>query len=117
MAERLRECSIPYIAVTSDPESPLGLAADATVRVAGESDRGPPIRTYTGTALSLLYNGDEIVRQVGLDEIQGDQKGMLTLQIRRDSKVFAVSYLPCGETIEVPQWTSVSGIADSACKY
>jgi hypothetical protein len=64
-----------------------------------------------------LRNGDEVVNPVGLDIPQGEQKRMLTLQVRRDGKVFPVTYLPRGETVEVPQWTRVPGIADASCRY
>jgi carboxypeptidase C (cathepsin A) len=51
-----------------------------------------------------LRNGDEIVNPVGLDGVQGDQKGTITMQIRREGKVFPVTYLPRGETMETWQW-------------
>lgn len=64
-----------------------------------------------------LSNGDEIVLPVGLDSVQGDQKRILTLQIRRDGKVFPVTYLPRGETVSTYQWMRVPGISDSDCRY
>lgn len=64
-----------------------------------------------------LRNGDEIVLPVGLDSVQGDQKRTLTLQIRRDDKVFPVTYLPRGETVATYQWTRVPGVPDEDCRY
>ena len=62
-----------------------------------------------------LRNGDEIVLPVGLDSVQEDQKRTLTLQIRRDGKVFSVTYLPRGETVEAYQWERVPEVPDSDC--
>jgi hypothetical protein len=64
-----------------------------------------------------LLNGDEIVLPVGLDSVQGDQKRTLTVQIRRDGKVFPVTYLPRGETVPTYQWRRIPGIPDSDCRY
>jgi predicted metalloprotease with PDZ domain len=64
-----------------------------------------------------LRNGDEIATPVGLDSVQSDQKSTLTLQIRRDDKVFPVTYLPRGETIATYQWARVKGVADADCRY
>jgi hypothetical protein len=54
---------------------------------------------------------------VGLDSLQGKQKRTLTLQIRRGDKVFSVTYLPRGETVETYQWARVPGVADADCRY
>jgi len=62
-----------------------------------------------------LHNGDEIVLPVGLDSVQEDQKRTLTLQIRRNGKVFPVTYLPRGEAVETYQWARVPNIPDSDC--
>jgi hypothetical protein len=64
-----------------------------------------------------LRNGDAITVPVGLDNIQGDQKQTITLQISRDGETFAVTYLPRGETVETFQWARVPGMADGACRY
>jgi hypothetical protein len=64
-----------------------------------------------------LRNGDEITTPVGLDSVQGEQKRTLTLQIRRHDKVFPVTYLPRGETVETYQWARVKGVADADCRY
>jgi hypothetical protein len=60
-----------------------------------------------------LQDGDEIVNPVGLDNVQADQKKTITVQIRRDGKVFPVTYLPRGETMETYQWFLAQG---SGCK-
>lgn len=62
-----------------------------------------------------LRNGDEIVLPVGLDSIQEDQKRTITLQIRRNGKVFSITYLPRGEMVEAYQWERVPGIPDLNC--
>jgi hypothetical protein len=62
-----------------------------------------------------LRNGDEITQPVGLDSVQEDQKRTLTLQIRRDGKLFPMTYLPRGETVETYQWARVSGVPDADC--
>ncbi|MDB5721913.1 MAG: peptidase [Alphaproteobacteria bacterium] len=62
-----------------------------------------------------LRNGDEIVVPVPQDGLQGDQKRLLTLQVRRAGATFAITYLPRGETVSTYQWQRVPAIADSAC--
>lgn len=71
----------------------------------------------SSAARAGLQNGDEIVNPVGLDGVQGNQAGTLTLQIRRDGKVFPVTYLPRGETVDTYQWIRVPGIPDKDCTY
>ncbi|MDG3439280.1 hypothetical protein [Nitrospirillum amazonense] len=51
-----------------------------------------------------LREGDEIVKPVPQDMIQGNQQATLTLQIRRDGQVFPITYLPRGETVQAYQW-------------
>ncbi|WP_243451117.1 peptidase M61 [Sphingosinicella sp. CPCC 101087] len=62
-----------------------------------------------------LRNGDEILQPVGQDSLQGDQAGLLTLQIRRGETTLALTYLPRGETVDAHQWERVEGVPDSAC--
>jgi len=62
-----------------------------------------------------LQNGDEVVNPVPQDEIQGNQAEQLKLDIRRDGKEFALSYLPRGEEVEVYQWARVPGHPDDQC--
>jgi predicted metalloprotease with PDZ domain len=62
-----------------------------------------------------LRNGDEIMQPVGQDSLQGDQAGLLTLQIRRGQETFPLTYLPRGETVDAHQWERVEGVPDSAC--
>lgn len=62
-----------------------------------------------------LRDGDEILKPVGQDHIQGDQTGILTLQIRRDGKDMTISYLPRGETVNAWQWERVGSLPDGAC--
>ena len=62
-----------------------------------------------------LKDGDEIVRPVPQDQIQGDQTRLITLQIRRDGREFPMTYLPRGETVQAYQWERVAGVPDSRC--
>jgi len=51
-----------------------------------------------------LRDGDEIVKPIPQDALQADQQATLTLQVRRDGKDFAITYLPRGETVPAYQW-------------
>lgn len=62
-----------------------------------------------------LRDGDEIVRPVPQDGIQGDQTRLLQLEIRRDGRTFPLSYLPRGETVQAWQWERIADVPDSAC--
>ncbi len=62
-----------------------------------------------------LRNGDEILKPVGQDHIQGDQTGVLTLQVRRGGKEMEIRYLPRGETVSAWQWERAGSLPDSAC--
>ena len=55
-----------------------------------------------------IRDGDEILKPVPQDAIQGDQKALLRLQVGRAGKVMDISYLPRGETVKVPQWVETS---------
>jgi glucosamine--fructose-6-phosphate aminotransferase (isomerizing) len=63
VAERLHGANIPYVAVTNARESPMASMSEVTIQVAGESDEGISIRTYTGAALTLLYLSAERVNE------------------------------------------------------
>jgi hypothetical protein len=62
-----------------------------------------------------LRNGDEILKPVPQDQIQADQKMILTLEIKRDSRTFQIAYLPRGELVDVYQWQRVDSVPDGAC--
>lgn len=51
-----------------------------------------------------LRNGDEIMRPVPQDSIQGRQGHYLQLDVSRGGRSFRISYLPRGEEAEVYQW-------------
>lgn len=53
-----------------------------------------------------LRDGDEILKPVPQDGIQGNQRATLTLRISREGQTMDVTYLPRGETIDVPQWVT-----------
>jgi predicted metalloprotease with PDZ domain len=64
-----------------------------------------------------LRNGDEITRPVPQDQLQGEQDGILTLELLRDGKVFKISYKPRAEAVEAYQWMRTGNLPDSACGY
>lgn len=64
-----------------------------------------------------LKDGDEIVRPVPQDSIQGDQTRLITLEIRRGGREFPLTYLPRGETVQAFQWERVPGVPDRACAF
>jgi predicted metalloprotease with PDZ domain len=69
----------------------------------------------SAAAKAGLRNGDEILKPVGQDHIQGDQTGILTLLIRRGDEEMTIRYLPRGETVDAWQWARVPGVPDAAC--
>lgn len=71
----------------------------------------------SAAARAGLQNGDEILKPVGQDRIQGEQGGWLSLDIRREERTFEVRYQPRGETVQAYQWTRRSDVPDSACAY
>jgi hypothetical protein len=72
-----------------------------------------------GSAAELagVRNGDEITQPVPQDRIQGEQDGILTLEVLRDGKPLQISYLPRAETVDAYQWTRTGNLPDSACAY
>ncbi|MBS0612961.1 MAG: peptidase M61 [Proteobacteria bacterium] len=54
-----------------------------------------------------LRNGDEILRPVPQDKIQGTQDEWLHLAIRRGDAKLDISYLPRGETVPTWQWERI----------
>jgi predicted metalloprotease with PDZ domain len=69
----------------------------------------------SAAALAGLRDGDEIVDPVPQDGIQGEQKELLRLRVRRGDKVFPVAYLPRGETVDTWQWERVPGTEGRTC--
>ncbi|XUP38318.1 hypothetical protein WAE31_05635 (plasmid) [Xanthomonas axonopodis pv. vasculorum] len=63
-----------------------------------------------------VRNGDEIVRPVPQDGIQGNQTEHLHLRLRRAGKEFDVDYLPRGEQVDTWQWERVPGVDDAQCR-
>ncbi|UKE74411.1 M61 metallopeptidase family protein [Xanthomonas graminis] len=53
----------------------------------------------SAAAKAGVQNGDEITLPVGQDQLQGEQDGILTLQLLRDGKPLTISYKPRGETV------------------
>jgi hypothetical protein len=71
-----------------------------------------------GSAAELagLRNGDEILKPVPQDAIQGNQQAYLKLQIRRGAEEFEIAYQPRGETVEAWQWERVAGVDEKVCR-
>ncbi|MNT82183.1 hypothetical protein D3C72_2218750 [compost metagenome] len=44
------------------------------------------------------------MKPVGQDGLQGDQAGLLTLNLKRGDAVLEITYLPRGETVDAWQW-------------
>jgi hypothetical protein len=62
-----------------------------------------------------LRNGDEIIKPVPQDRIQGDQTATITLQIRRGDQSMTVTYLPRGETVNAYQWVKTPAASKGGC--
>jgi glucosamine--fructose-6-phosphate aminotransferase (isomerizing) len=65
-----------YIAVTNEPDSEMAQLASATLPVAGESDNGVSIRTYTAAVLTLLHLGAGLTGN--LKTLEGETARMLS---------------------------------------
>ncbi len=63
-----------------------------------------------------LRNGDEILRPVGQDAIQGDQARELELQLRREGRDWTLRYLPRGATVDAWQWQRKPSAGDASCR-
>lgn len=63
-----------------------------------------------------LQNGDEILKPVAQDAIQGNQEAYLELQVRRGEREFGISYQPRGETVPAWQWERVQGVDERSCR-
>lgn len=62
-----------------------------------------------------LEDGDQILKPVPQDGIQGNQTERLTLSIRRKDQTLTITYLPRGETVQAYLWERVPGARGSAC--
>jgi hypothetical protein len=69
----------------------------------------------SAAATAGLRDGDEILDPVPQDGIQGEQAELLKLRIRRGNKVFPLSYLPRGKTVDAFQWEHIAGTQGPAC--
>jgi hypothetical protein len=64
-----------------------------------------------------VRDGDEITRPVPQDALQGQQDGVLTLNLLRNGIPLEISYMPRGEAVEAYQWMRVGNLPDSACSF
>jgi predicted metalloprotease with PDZ domain len=85
--------------LTENPRIVRGLIADSAAARAG------------------LENGDEILRPVPQDAIQGDQDAWLSLAVRRGERTFTVRYQPRGETVNAWQWERRDAVPDAGCAF
>jgi predicted metalloprotease with PDZ domain len=69
----------------------------------------------SAAARAGVRNGDQITRPVGQDQLQGEQDGILTLQLLRDGTPLEVSYQPRGETVDTWQWQRKAGSDAAHC--
>lgn len=83
---RRYELGFEPAALTESPRLVRGLIVGSAAEAAGVRD------------------GDEIMKPVGQDGLQGDQAGLLTLNLKRGGEVFEITYLPRGETVDAWQW-------------
>lgn len=81
-------------ALTESPRIVRGLVPGSTAEAAG------------------LRNGDQILRPVPQDHLQGSQDAILKLSIRRGESTLEISYLPRGETVQAWQWEPSPGARD-----
>lgn len=51
-----------------------------------------------------LRDGDEILNRFSQDGLQGDQEGILMLQVRREGMERTIRYMPRGEKVDAIQW-------------
>jgi hypothetical protein len=71
----------------------------------------------SAAAKAGVQDGDEITRPVPQDLLQGQQGGLLTLELLRNGKPLTVTYLPRAESVEAYQWVRIAAVPDSACIY
>jgi predicted metalloprotease with PDZ domain len=69
----------------------------------------------SAAATAGVRDGDEIVKPVPQDGIQGNQTATMTLELRRAGVVRTVTYLPRGETVDAYQWERIPGVPDGRC--
>jgi hypothetical protein len=79
----------------------LGFPPDVLVR-APRIVRG--LEPGSAAARAGLRDGDEIVRPVPQDHIQGDQAAYLRLRVRRAAEEFDLAYRPRGAYVDAYQW-------------
>jgi predicted metalloprotease with PDZ domain len=70
----------------------------------------------SAAAAAGLRNGDEILKPVPQDAIQGNQQAYMKLQIRRGDAEFEIAYQPRGEAVSAWQWERVAGLDDQECR-
>lgn len=70
----------------------------------------------SAAARAGVRNGDKIIHPVGQDRIQGEQDGVLTLELERDGEeALTVSYKPRAEKVDAWQWQRKAATAHMDC--
>jgi len=83
--------------LTESPRIVRGLVAGSTAEAAG------------------LRNGDEILRPIPQDRIQGTQDEQIHLAIRRGNATLDIAYLPRAETVPTWQWERIRPGGAAGC--
>lgn len=71
----------------------------------------------SAAARAGLEDGDEILKPVPQDAVQGDQDAWLSLAVRRGERTFTVRYQPRGETVDAWQWERRGSVPDAECAW
>ncbi|MEP6906648.1 MAG: hypothetical protein ABI858_01515 [Pseudoxanthomonas sp.] len=69
----------------------------------------------SAAAKAGILNGDEITRPVGQDHLQGEQDGILTLELLREGKPMTIAYKPRAESVATWQWQRKETSGASTC--
>lgn len=75
LARVLNNAGKRYVAVTNEPDSEVAQLASTTLPIAGESDTGVSIRSYTAAVLTLLHLGASLTGN--LKTLEGETAEML----------------------------------------
>lgn len=64
-----------------------------------------------------LQNGDVVTYPaITTEGLRREPEGTLTVQVNRNGRSFALTFLPRGIALDVPQWERVAGVPESACR-
>ncbi len=98
--------TIPRFELGFDPKSLVGDIKTIRGLIAGSAAEQAGLR-----------DGDIVTYRQAMDALQGDVQARLTLYVTRGDRELEISYRPRGEEVEIYQWTRVTGVPESRCKY